>query len=100
MCQNPGQGTLTRRQDRDLFDLRVKLPLVTNILTTKGRGNPAAYLQLKEIISELVCLSLHYLLIFNIKQENCNYQLFTSFVLTRQRNQIQVYRLRGGRSNY
>jgi len=29
------------RQRKDPFDLRVKLPPVTTILTTKSRGNPA-----------------------------------------------------------
>jgi len=36
------QGTSTKRQRSDLFDLRVKLPPVTTSLTTqtvKGRGN-------------------------------------------------------------
>jgi len=45
----------TRKQQKNLFDLRVKLPLVTTILTTKGKGNLATYLQLKEKTSELVC---------------------------------------------
>jgi len=30
------------------FRSLVKLPLVTNILTTKGRSNPVTYLQLKK----------------------------------------------------
>jgi len=34
------QGTSTRRQRRDLFGLRVKLPPVTTSLTTQSRGNP------------------------------------------------------------
>jgi len=46
----------TRRQRKNLFGFRVKMPLVTTILTTKGKGNPATYLQLKKTTSELVCL--------------------------------------------
>jgi len=83
-----------RKQRKNLFGLRVKLLLLTTILTTNGKDNPAAYLQLKETTSELVCLFLHYSFyfllfllfclflhyyfytisfMFNNKQENCDY---------------------------
>jgi len=35
-----------------------------------------------------------------VKQESCEYQLSKSFGLIRPGNRAQVYRLRGGRSNY
>jgi len=50
----------TAKQRNNLFGLRVKLPIVTTILTTKGKGNSTASVQLKETTSELVCLFLHY----------------------------------------
>jgi len=34
------QGTSTRRQKRDHFSVRVRLPPVTTSLTTQSRGNP------------------------------------------------------------
>jgi len=49
----------TRRQRKNFYGLRVKLPLATTILTTEGKGIPATYLQLKEPTSELVYLFLY-----------------------------------------
>jgi len=51
---------LDQKTAKELFGLRVKLPLVITILTTKANGNPATYLQLKKTTSELVCFFLHY----------------------------------------
>jgi len=50
------QGTSTRRQRSDRFDLRIKLPLVTTSLTTI----PLSALPIKEITSELVGLYSYY----------------------------------------
>jgi len=35
-----------------------------------------------------------------VKKENCGYQLLKFFLLTRQMNRIQFYRLQAGRSNH
>jgi len=43
---------------------------------------------------QLVSLSYTILLMFNFQQENCDYQLFTIFDLTRRRN--RPWRSRGG----
>jgi len=54
------------------------LPLVTTILVTKGKGNPATYLylQLKETTSELFFCFYTIPLMFNNKPGNCDYQHF------------------------
>jgi len=58
--------TSTRKQRRDLFSFRVKLPL-----TTKGRGNLATYLQLRDSTRELTLFVYFYTILsmFNNKQE-------------------------------
>jgi len=47
---------LTRRQRKNLFGLRVQQPLVTTILTTKGKGNPATYLPTTQRNNKRTCL--------------------------------------------
>jgi len=49
-----------------VFESSCHLLLPFSILTTKGKGNPATYLQLKETTSELVCLFLHYFIYYSI----------------------------------
>jgi len=56
----------TRRQRKNLFGLRVKPQLVTTILTTKGKGNPATYVQLKKQQAFVCFYSIP--LMFNNKQ--------------------------------
>jgi len=62
------------------------------------RGNPVKYFaeDTTRKIASLYTLSLFMLI---VKQESCEYQRLKSFDLTRPENQIQIYWLRGGRSN-
>jgi len=69
------QGTSTRRQQRDLFGFRVKLPLVTTSLITqiKVEAIPLSALP-KDIASELAGLASHYpFFMLNVKQRSCEY---------------------------
>jgi len=55
MCENPCTYSFICQGTKNLFGLPVKLPFVTTTQTTKGKGNPIIYLQLKETTSEFVC---------------------------------------------
>jgi len=73
-----GQGTTTRRQRRDLFSLRVKLPPVTISLITQ-KVIPLSALP-KDTTSELDGISPHYLFfMLNVRQGSCECQLLNVY---------------------
>jgi len=79
-------------KDTDIFGLRVKPPPVITTLTNKEQPIPLTTYSKKQQANLLVYLYT-ILLMFNLQQENCDYQLFTPFGLTRRMN--RQWRSRG-----
>jgi len=91
-------SALTKRQQRDLFGVWVKLSPVIICLTTQGWRHPVKYLAQKynKQIYWLVLLTIT--LILNVEQASCEYQLFKSWSESiKELN--QVYWLWSERSN-
>jgi len=88
-------GTSTRRQQSDIFGLRVKLPTVTTVEPFKDRGNPIKYLAQRHNKQTCQFIFTLPLLMLNVKQGSCEYKFLKSFGITRLGNPTHFYRLRG-----
>jgi len=87
------QGTSTKRQRSNLFDLESNCPLLLPVYPLIGRGNPVKCLA--ERYDKRTCRRMFTLSVCYAERQagSCEYQLLKSFGLTRPGNRIKVYQL-------